>query len=145
MSQGTHPALPMIGYRVVEVGGDDAIGEVEGIGWYCLRVHRIPGAPGRVVYVPARAIVSVGPASRAIVLAAGIGIDQMLAAPVPSACDSGAWHRSPEWWADLLAHYGYWAPEPAPVGAPPAAATGEAGDDRFRHARRAIAGLSSAP
>ncbi len=66
MSQAADPALPMIGYRIVELGGDDAIGEVAGIGWYCLRVHRVPGAPGRVVVVPARAVDSVEAAARAI-------------------------------------------------------------------------------
>jgi len=145
MSQATDPALPMIGDRVVEFGGDDAIGAVEWIGWYCLRVQRIPGAPGRVVYVPAGAIDAVDPAARTIVLAAGIGIDQMLAAPVPSASERGTWHRSPEWWADLLAHYGYWVPEPAWASARPVADAGATGDDRFRHARRAIAGHPERP
>jgi hypothetical protein len=88
MSDTRDPALPMVGYRVVELPDGNAVGEVEGIGWYCLRVHGIPGAPGRVVYVPARANASVDAAAGEIRLAAGIGIDEMLAAPVPSVSDT---------------------------------------------------------
>jgi len=142
MAAMTDSDLPMIGYRVVAFGGGPVIGEVEGIGWYCLRVHRIPGHPGRVVYVPARGIAFVDPPAGAVGLAPGIGVAEVLAAPVPSVTDAGAWHRSPEWWADLLAHFGYWIPDPGwPVGRARSLGA-DAGDDRFRHARRAVAGLS---
>jgi len=132
----------MVGHRVVEFGDGYAVGAVESTGWYCLRVNAIPGASGRVVYVPTRAIEWVDATARAIVLAPGIGIEEMLAAPEPSAGNAGARHRSPEWWADLLAHYGYGVPGPGWTSDPAGVVAREAGDDRFRHARRAIAGLS---
>lgn len=141
MSDTRDPALPMVGYRVVESGDASAIGEVDGIGWYCLRVHNVRDAPGRVVYVPARAIDRVDASAGAVILAPGIGVHEMLAAPVPSASAAGDWHRSPEWWADLLAYYGYWVPGPGWTSGRGAEVT-DSGTDRFRHARRAIAGLS---
>jgi hypothetical protein len=142
MADTRDPALPTIGYRVTEFGDGKSIGEVEGIGWYCLRVHKVRDAPGRVVYVPARAIDCIDPAAAAVVLAAGIAVDEMLAAPVPSTSAGGDWHRRPEWWADLLAHYGYWVPGPGWTSGRVGVEAADSGVDRFRHARRAIAGGS---
>jgi hypothetical protein len=103
--------LAVVGYQVRTHDAATAIGEVEGVRSRGIRVHRLRGRAGRRGYVPAEGVLRVDRATNTIFLREGIGVDQVAGAPPPPDEGAGDWHVSPDWWADLLGHYGLFAPE----------------------------------
>jgi hypothetical protein len=96
----------VVGYQVRTAGGAAAVGEVEGVGARGMRVYRIPGHPLRRGYVPGEAILWISHGTNTIFLGAGITPDRVAGAPPPPEEGPDDWHKSPDWWADLLGHYG---------------------------------------
>ena len=50
-------------------------------------------------------------ATDTIFLAEGVTIEKVLDAPPPPDESADGWHKSNEWWADLLGHYGLYESE----------------------------------
>ena len=98
--------LTLVGYLVREHGSEIPIGRVDGVAEGCARVDHISGFPGQVGYLPERAIGVIDPDTSTIELRPGIGIMDVVNAPQPAKPDAFGWHKSPEWWSDLLRHFG---------------------------------------
>jgi hypothetical protein len=106
------PGISAVGHQVRTALGNDVVGVVEDVAADCVRVHKIPGHPGRVGYVPEQAIEYVDPWTNTARLRAGIEVAQVLDAPRPTgASATGACHKRTKWWSDLLGHYGLYASE----------------------------------
>jgi hypothetical protein len=103
--------IGVVGYQVRTADGDHPVGEVEGVRAKGVRVHRIPGHAGHHGYLPAKAIAQIDAATNTIFLGEGIDVGAVLDAPPPPGEDPDAWHKSSEWWADLLGHYGLYESE----------------------------------
>jgi hypothetical protein len=96
----------VVGYQVRTAGGAEVVGEVEGVRSGGMRVYKIPGHHGMRGYVPREAILWVSPGTDTIFLIEGISGDRVAGAPPPPDEGPDDWHKSPDWWADLLGHYG---------------------------------------
>lgn len=106
MTSAITPRVRMVGYQARAADGATVIGEIEGIRPHGVRVHKIPGHAGHAGYLPAAAIARVEDSTNTAFLVAGIGVDQVLDAPPPPDESPDGWHKSEDWWADLLGHYG---------------------------------------
>lgn len=107
----TQTDIKVVGYQARDATGSTVIGEVEGVRPRGVRIHKIPGHPRRHGYLPGEMIDRVDDATNTVFLAAGIGVDQVVDAPPPPDESAEGWHKSTEWWADLLGHYGLFASE----------------------------------
>jgi len=96
----------LVGYEVRTAGGAAVVGEVEGVRPMGMRVYRIPGHAGIRGYVPSGTILWISHGTNTIFLAEGVTADQVAGAPPPPDEGPDDWHTSPDWWADLLGHYG---------------------------------------
>jgi hypothetical protein len=99
-------SIRLVGYQVRTLGGASAVGEVEGVRRRGIRVHRIPHHRGHHGYVPVEAIAWVSDATNTIFLAEGLTRTAVVDAPPPPEEGPEDWHKSENWWADLLGHYG---------------------------------------
>lgn len=104
-------SIGVVGYQVRTADGDHPVGEVEGVRKKGVRVHRIPGHLGHHGYLPAEAIAQIDRATNTIFLREGIDVGDVVDAPPPRGEDPDGWHKSSEWWADLLGHYGLYESE----------------------------------
>ena len=111
MSDATRPRMATVGYQVRTADGAVVIGEVEGVRPEGVRIHKIPGHAGHAGYLPDAMVSSVDASTNTILVAPGIGIAEVVDAPPPPDESPDGWHTSSEWWADLLGHYGLFAPE----------------------------------
>jgi hypothetical protein len=100
----------LVGYLVRQSDGT-AVGEVEGVRTAGLRVHKIPGHPHHAGYVPAAAFAGVDHPTNTVILIPDITIRRIVDAPPPPDQAADAWHKSADWWADLLGHYGLFESE----------------------------------
>ena len=82
------------------------VGEAEGVRRSGIRIHKIPGHPGRAGYVPAVALAGIGRATHTVTLIRELTLARLVDAPPPPDQSPDTWHKSPDWWADLLGHYG---------------------------------------
>ena len=105
------PSTSMVGYQVREADGRTVVGEVDGVRPSGFRVHKIPHHRHEHGYLPAAAIATVDRVTNTIRLVDGIRRDAILEAPDPPDGSPEAWHRSDDWWADLLGHYGLYDAE----------------------------------
>ena len=96
----------LVGYQTRSNDGMAIIGEIEGVRPNGVRVHKIPGHSGHVGYLPAEAIARIDESTNTVFLIDGVGLDQVLDAPPPPDQGLDDWHKSADWWADLLGHYG---------------------------------------
>jgi hypothetical protein len=96
----------VVGYQVRAADGRTVVGDVEGVRPQGVRVHKIPRHPSHHGYLPAEAIARIDGATNTIILTSGVGIDEVLDAPPPPDESPDGWHKSSDWWADLLGHYG---------------------------------------
>jgi hypothetical protein len=104
-------SIRVVGYQVRTRAGSSIVGEVEGVRPHGVRVHKIPGHHGHHGYLPAELIDRVDEATDTIFLAEGVTIEKVLDAPPPPDESADGWHKSNEWWADLLGHYGLYESE----------------------------------
>ena len=95
-----------MGYQARTLDGTTVVGEVEGVRPTGVRIHKIPGHPGHAGYLPAEAIARIDEPTNTVFLVEGIGPEQVLDAPPPPDESPEGWHKSADWWADLLGHYG---------------------------------------
>lgn len=100
------PSMRVVGYEARASDGATVIGEIEGVRPKGVRLHKIPGLPGYTRYLPAEAIARIEEPSTTVFLVEGIGLEQVLDAPPPPDASLGGWHRSADWWAELLGYYG---------------------------------------
>jgi hypothetical protein len=98
--------ISMVGYQARSNDGSTVIGEIEGVRSAGVRVHKIPGHPRHTGYLPTEAIARVDAPTNTVFLAPEVGLAQVLDAPPPPDEGPDDWHKSSEWWADLLGHYG---------------------------------------
>jgi hypothetical protein len=103
--------IKIVGYQARDADGSAVIGEVEGVRPRGVRIHKIPGHARRHGYVPGEMIGRIDDATNTVFLAPGIGVDQVVDAPPPPDESTEGWHKSNEWWADLLGHYGLFSSE----------------------------------
>jgi hypothetical protein len=103
---GTTLSTQAVGYQVRTAGGPAVVGEVEGVRPGGVRLYRIPGHVGRRGYVPNEAILWVSHGTNTLFLTQGITADQVAGSPPPPDEGPEDWHKSADWWADLLGHYG---------------------------------------
>jgi hypothetical protein len=111
MSSESRRQMATVGYQVRTADGAVVIGEVEGVRPGGIRIHKIPGHGRHAGYVPDEMITAVDSSTNTVVLVPGIGIDQVVDAPPPPDASPDGWHKSNDWWADLLGHYGLFASE----------------------------------
>jgi hypothetical protein len=104
-------SIRLVGYQVRTLGGASVVGEVEGVRERGLRIHKIPGHRGHHGYLPAETITWISDATNTIFLGDGLGAESVVDAPPPPGADPDGWHKSNEWWADLLGHYGLYESE----------------------------------
>src|SRR5947209_14435034 len=104
-------SMKVVGYQVRTADGERAVGEVEGVRPQGVRLHRIAGHRGHHGYLPAKALARIDAATNTIFLRQGIDADQIVDAPPPPGEEPDGWHKSSEWWADLLGHYGLFESE----------------------------------
>lgn len=104
-------SVRVVGYQVRTTGGAAVVGEVEGVRERGLRVHKMPGHRGHHGYLPAEAVAWISDATNTIFLTEGISAEAVVDAPPPPGEDPDGWHKSSEWWADLLGHYGLYESE----------------------------------
>jgi len=102
--------MDLLGFQVRDAEARP-IGEVEGIRADGFRLHRLHGRGTGHAFLPAAAVAGVDRATNTIHLIPGIGLDTVLDAPRPPDGAADAWRKSPEWWADLLGHYGLFETE----------------------------------
>lgn len=102
--------IRLVGYQVRDADGR-VLGEIEGVRPNGVRVHKIPGHPGHAGYLPAAAFARVDNATNTVLLSLGISTAQVVDAPPPPDETPDGWHKSAEWWADLLGHYGLFESE----------------------------------
>ena len=91
------------GYQVRTADRSEAIGEIEGVMAHGVRLHKLTGHAGHAGYLPSEAIARVDKDTDTVYLVHGVEMSTILDAPAPP---NDAWRTSPEWWADLLGHYG---------------------------------------
>jgi hypothetical protein len=101
----------LVGYQVRTAGGDRVVGEVEGVRANGMRLHKLAGHPRHHGYLPAEAVATVDERTNTIFLRDGIDASKIVDAPPPPNEDPEDWHKSPDWWADLLGHYGLYESE----------------------------------
>jgi hypothetical protein len=106
MTNAVHTSIRLVGYQARTIDGTTVVGEVEGVRPKGVRIHKIPGHPGHAGYLPAEAIARIDEPVNSIFLVGGIGREQVLDAPPPPDESPQGWHKSADWWADLLGHYG---------------------------------------
>ena len=106
MTSTTTPSVRLVGYQTRIHDGTTVVGEIEGVRPKGVRIHKIPGHPGHAGYLPAEAIARIHEATNTVFLVEGIGPEQVLDAPPPPDESPEGWHKSADWWADLLGHYG---------------------------------------
>lgn len=110
----TAPAPPVdlrvVGYLVRQSDGT-VVGEVEGIRPTGIRVHKIPGHARHAGYVPTAALAGIDHLTNTVNLAPGITLGRIVDAPPPPDQAPDGWHKSADWWADLLGHYGLFESE----------------------------------
>jgi hypothetical protein len=82
------------------------IGEIEGVRPDGVRVHKIPGQTRHAGYLPGAAFARIDGATNTVFLKSSVSIERILDAPPPPNESPDGWHKSTEWWADLLGHYG---------------------------------------
>jgi hypothetical protein len=109
-SQASKLDIRLVGYQVREADGN-VIGEIEGVRPAGVRVHKITGHPGRAGYLPRGAFANVDAATNTVFLCTGLTIEDVLDAPPPPDETPDGWHKSDDWWADLLGHYGLFESE----------------------------------
>jgi len=102
--------IRQVGYLVRRADGT-AVGEVEGVRATGIRVHKIPGYAGRAGYVPVVALAGVGHRTNTVTLIPEITLARLVDAPPPPDQSPDGWHKSADWWADLLGHYGLFESE----------------------------------
>ncbi len=107
--QVTDAPTAIIGFQVRAADGTTPLGEVDEVSSRALRIHRIPGHAGHVGFLPLDAIDRVDKATDTVILTGGVDMERLIDAPTPP--DAGAWHKSPDWWASLLGHYGLFEAE----------------------------------
>lgn len=101
----------LVGYQARTGDGATVLGEIEGVRAHGVRIHKIPGHSGRAGYLPMEAIERTDAATNTVFLVAGLGVDEVVNAPLPPDESPEGWHKSSEWWADLLGHYGLFESE----------------------------------
>ena len=111
MTSKIETTMRLVGFQARESDGSTVVGEIEGVRPHGVRIHKIPGHPGHAGYLPAEAIARVEESTNTVVLAARVGLRQVLDAPPPPDQSPDGWHKSNDWWADLLGHYGLFASE----------------------------------
>lgn len=102
--------IGLVGYQV-RAADDTVIGEIEGVRPAGVRVHKVPGHPSHVGYLPGAAFARIDGATNTVFLHPGPSIDRILDAPPPPEETRDGWHKSTEWWANLLGHYGLFESE----------------------------------
>jgi hypothetical protein len=103
--------IGLVGYQARSHDGAAVIGEIEGVRHAGVRIHKIPGHPRHAGYLPGDAIARVDTATDTVYLAPELTLEHVLDAPPPPGEGPDDWHKSGEWWADLLGHYGLFASE----------------------------------
>ena len=111
MSRDSELGIKVVGYQVRSADGSSVIGEIEGVRPRGIRVHKLTGHPRQAGYVPQEMIEGVEASTNTVFLAAGIGVEQVTGAPPPPDESPDGWHKSSDWWADLLGHYGLFVSE----------------------------------
>ena len=111
MPDETRLRMATVGYQVRTADGAVVIGEVEGVRPEGIRIHKIPGHARHAGYLPDGMVTSVDASTNTVLVASGIGVDEVVDAPPPPDASPDGWHMSPDWWADLLGHYGLFASE----------------------------------
>jgi hypothetical protein len=106
MTSAVTPSIRMVGYQARAEGGATVIGEIEGVRPNGVRIHKIPGHARHAGYLPAAAIARIEDSTNTVFVVAGVGIAQVVDAPPPPDESPDGWHKSDDWWADLLGHYG---------------------------------------
>jgi hypothetical protein len=106
MTSTVTPTVRLVGYQARTHDGTTVVGEIEGVRPKGVRIHKIPGHPGHAGYLPAEAIARSHEPTNTVYLVEGIGPEQVLDAPPPPGESPEGWHKSADWWADLLGHYG---------------------------------------
>ena len=106
MTSTVTPSISLVGYQARTADGATVVGEIEGVRPNGVRIHKIPGHPGHAGYLPAEAIARIDEPTNTVFLVEGIGPEQVLDAPPPPDESPEGWHKSADWWADLLGHYG---------------------------------------
>jgi hypothetical protein len=110
MTTAFTPTVAIVGYQV-RSADQSIIGEIEGVRRRGVRLHKFPGHPGHVGYLPAEAIAEVRESTNTAVVKSGITLTHILDAPHPPNEGADEWHKSNEWWADLLGHFGLFESE----------------------------------
>jgi hypothetical protein len=105
------PTIAIVGYQVRSADRSTVFGEIEGVRSQGVRIHKSPGQPGRYGYLPGAAIAEIDETMNTAVLKSGITAGHILEAPPPPDERSDQWHKSSEWWANLLGHYGLFESE----------------------------------
>lgn len=100
----------LVGYQVRASDGT-VVGEIEGVRTTGIRIHKIPGHRGHAGYLPSVAIARVEHSTNTVVLRPGIAAERIVDAPPPPDQSPDGWHKSAEWWSDLLGHYGLFESE----------------------------------
>ena len=106
MTNTVQTSIRLVGYQARTFDAATVVGEMEGVRPNGVRIHKIPGHPGHAGYLPAEAIARVDEPTNSVFLVAGVGREQVLDAPPPPDESPEGWHKSADWWADLLGHYG---------------------------------------
>ena len=106
MTSTVTPSISLVGYQARTADGATVVGEIEGVRPNGVRIHKIPGHSGHAGYLPAEAIARIDEPTNTVFLVEGIGPEQVLDAPPPPDESPEGWHKSADWWADLLGHYG---------------------------------------
>ena len=106
MTSMVQTSIRLVGYQARTLDGATVVGEIEGVRPKGVRIHKIPGHPGHAGYLPAEAIARIEEPTNTVFLVEGIGPEQVLDAPPPPDESPEGWHKSADWWADLLGHYG---------------------------------------
>lgn len=109
-SQTERVDVRLVGYQVR--GADGAVlGEIEGVRPNGVRIHKIPGHPGHAGYLPRSLFDHVERSTNTVFVHAGITRELVVDAPPPPDETPDGWHKSTDWWADLLGHYGLFESE----------------------------------
>jgi len=103
MTSTVTPSISLVGDQARASDGATVLGEIEGVRPNGVRIHKIPGHSG---YLPPEAIARIEEPTNTVFLVVGVGLEQVLDAPPPPDESPEGWHKSADWWADLLGHYG---------------------------------------
>ncbi|MFN8110383.1 MAG: hypothetical protein U0Y82_11155 [Thermoleophilia bacterium] len=107
----THaPDIRLVGYEVRTADGDH-VGLIEGVGADGMRLHHLADRPTAGGWVPLMAVDRVDHALDTVLLMPGVDMDVILAAPPRADTDPDGWHKSNDWWADMLGHLGLFESE----------------------------------